>query len=460
MAVTVLAIILLNTYPVTISRDLVFMSKRSSLMPQTLQIGSSVEALERLTPETVGQVMSMLETEGFSRVSVMNSGMDELFSVRNDTRGYDEQVSFNLVRAAIGGETDEFRSKFENGAFKTYSCVPVLFGGEVVGAVCVYEYDATEGSFILDLQDDMARISVALGALSLLIGVILSRTMNRRMTRILDGIRNVREGEYTYRIEVSGHDELRTLAEEFNSLTDRLQKTEETRRRFVADASHELKTPLAAIRLLSDSILETDNIDPETVKEFVGGIREESERLARTTGQLLALTKADNAATVSRVRVDCGQVAENVVLTLKPIARREGVTVNTDIAPDCFIMASSDELFQILYNLVENAIKYNVEGGSVTLTLKSDLKEVRMTVEDTGIGIPEKDLPLVFDRFYRVEKSRGRDQGGTGLGLSIVKTTAQRHGGEVTAQRRAEGGMRFTVTFPACTQPLESGENT
>ncbi len=451
LLVTAVVILALNTYPVAISRDLVFVSKENAILPQTLQIGSSVEALERMTPDTVGQVMSMMETGNFSRVSIMNTNMDELYSVRNDVTGYDERVLFSLARTAISERQDEFRSFFTDGAFMSYSTVPIVDGGRVVGAVCVYEYDAAEGAIVLGLRDDMTRISLGLGAAAILVSVILSQTMSYRLRRILDAIKNVREGEYTYRVEVTGHDELTQLSEEFNSLTDRLQKTEEIRRRFVADASHELKTPLAAIRLLSDSILETDNMAPDTVKEFVGGIREESERLARTTGQLLELTKLDNPSHAARVDVDCVTVAERVLDTLGPIARRVDVRLVSHL-DQAHIMATSDELFQIIYNLVDNAIKYNRPGGEVYLSVGRDGENVKILVEDTGIGIPAEDLPYIFDRFYRVEKSRDRDEGGTGLGLSIVKSTATRHGGEVTAQPRPGGGTRFTVAFPAYTQ--------
>ncbi len=452
LLVTAVMIVVLNTYPVIISRDLVFVSKENALWPTTARMGASVEALERITPETVGQVMSMMETGNLSQVSVMNGNMDELYSVRNDATGYDERVLFSLVRSAISNKEDKFRSFFSDGAFMSYSSCPIMSGDQVVGAVCVYEYDETEGRIVLGIRDDMLNISLGLGIAAILVSFILSKTMTYRLKRVLDGIKNVREGEYTYRVAVSGHDELTQLSDEFNSLTDRLQKTEEIRRRFVADASHELKTPLAAIRLLSDSILETDNMDAETVKEFVTGIREESERLGRTTGQLLALTKLDNAAATVRVDVDCCEVANRVLGTLKPIAERAGVTVRAELDANVHIMASSDELFQIIYNLVENAIKYNRPGGSVSLTVRRESEKVRITVEDTGIGIPEEDLPYIFDRFYRVEKSRDRDEGGTGLGLSIVKSTADRHGGEVTAEKRSEGGMRFVVSFPAYIQ--------
>ncbi len=455
LLVTAVMIVVLNTYPVIISRDLVFVSKENAIWPSTVQMGASVEALERITPETVSQVMGMIDTGSLSRVSVMNANMDELYSVRNDVTGYDERVLFSLVRAAIADKKDEFRSSFSDGAFKTYSSVPIISGGQVVGAVCVYEYDAAEGEIVLGIRNDMFTVSIALGIAAILISVILSRTMTYRLKRILDGIKNVREGEYTYRVAVSGHDELAQLADEFNSLTDRLQKTEEIRRRFVADASHELKTPLAAIRLLSDSILETGNMDQETVKEFVGGIREESERLGRTTQQLLALTKLDNAVSTARVDVDCCEVASRVLGTLKPIAERAQVRMEPALDAHAHVLATADELFQILYNLVENAIKYNRPGGSVTLTVRRETETVNIVVEDTGIGIPDADLPYIFDRFYRVEKSRDRDEGGTGLGLSIVKSTAVRNGGDVAAEKRPEGGMRFTVTFPAYTTPGE-----
>ena len=450
LALIAVVIVVLNTYPVTISRDLVFISKQNTILSQALQISTAVEALEKMTPETVSQVMSMLETGELSRVAILNMNLDELYSDSNNTAGYEESILFNMMHTATGGVSDEFESFFSDGAFRCYAAVPIVSGGSVIGAVCIYEYDEAEGAIILGLRADLIRISAALSMIAILMSLIFSRTFSSRIRKILDAIVNVREGEYTYRIDVSGHDELAQLSDEFNSLTGRLQHTEELRRRFVADASHELKTPLAAIRLLSDSILQTDNMDDETVKEFVGGIREESERLARTTGQLLDLTKLDNNTTTVRTNVDCGAVGESVVRTLRPIAEVSRVTVRTDFDPECHIMASQDELFQIIYNLAENAIKYNYEGGRVAIRIKKQGECVNILVEDTGIGIPAQDMPYIFDRFYRVDKSRGRDSGGgTGLGLSIVKSTAERHGGEVTAERIPGGGMRFIVSFPA-----------
>ncbi len=440
-------IVILNTYPVIISRDLVFISKENTIGSQTVQISTSLEALDRISPDTVSRVMSMLELRGLSSVVILNADHDELYRVGRNAEGYDENISYELLELAMEGR-DEFRALFSDGAFKSYAIAPIMTDDMLNGYVCVYEYDEAEGSIIIGLQRDLMQISCGISILAVILSFIYSGTFTRRITNILDAIESVREGEYSYRINVRGHDELAKLSAEFNSLTDRLQSTEEIRRRFVADASHELKTPLAAIRLLSDSILESDNIDIETVKDFVSDIRDESERLGRTTAQLLDLTKLDNNIVTVRSSVDCSKVTERVIRALKPIAGEKNVSIISDLQDDCCILATEDELYQIVFNLIENAIKYNVDGGRVTTEVKKDNEHITIAISDTGAGIPAQDLPYIFDRFYRVDKSRGREGGGSGLGLSIVKSTAEKHGGEVEAVRLDDGGMCFTVTFP------------
>ena len=447
LSLIAVVILILNTYPVIISRDLVFLSKRNTVASQAVQICTSLEALDMMTPDTVSRVMNMLEVGGLSTIVVLNSDLDELYRIGRNAEGYDDSIVENLVALAMSGD-NEFLSKFADGAFMSYSVVPIMSEESINGYVCVYEYDNVEGNIIIGLQRDLFQISCGLGLMAIILSFIYSGTFTSRITKILNAIESVREGEYSYRINVKGHDELARLSDEFNSLTGRLQSTEEIRRRFVADASHELKTPLAAIRLLSDSILESDNIDIGTVKEFVSDIRDETARLARTTVQLLDLTKLDNNIVTVRSAVDCANVAERVVRALKPIADTKNVKLDCDLKKDCTILATEDELYQIIFNLAENAVKYNTDGGSVTVSVDKVDGQVEIEVEDTGIGVPAQDLPYIFDRFYRVDKSRGREGGGTGLGLSIVKSTVEKHGGQVAAQRREEGGMIFTVTFP------------
>ena len=259
----------------------------------------------------------------------------------------------------------------------------------------------------------------------------------------------MREGAYSYHAEIGGRDEISEIAEEFNSLSDRLQTTEEARRRFVSDASHELKTPLACIRLLSDSILQTEDIDAATVREFVGDIVQETDRLTRITENLLRLTRLDSGIVEPAQSVAVAPVIERVVRMLRLVADEKRVELTYLVEREQSVRAGVDDLHQIIYNLTENAIKYNRPGGFVRVTLGGTEDECVLRVEDNGIGIPEEDMPRVFDRFYRVDKMRSRAAGGTGLGLSIVADTVRRRGGSIAVSARAGGGTCFTVRLPA-----------
>ena len=328
----------------------------------------------------------------------------------------------------------------------------------VIGAVYLHERDTEQASLLLGIQNNLRNISFMICAVALVMSVIVSGAITRRIAALLRAIRIVREGEYGHRVVIKGGDELSQLAGEFNELTGRLQTTEEVRRRFVSDASHELKTPLASIRLLTDSILQTGDMDPATVKDFVSDIGEEAERLTRISEKLLTLTRMDSAVAVAEVPVDVKRVVEKVEHMLTPLADEGEVTVETDLQEDCMVLATEDDLYQIAFNLMENAVKYNLPGGSVTVTLRGAGDLVTLTVEDTGVGIPEEDLGKVFDRFYRVDKARSRAAGGTGLGLSIVRDTVRRHGGWVTVRARQPEGSVFTVGFPAVPEKRKEGD--
>ena len=168
------------------------------------------------------------------------------------------------------------------------------------GAVYLYEYDAEQGALLQGIQTNLRFISIVICMVSLVMGVVFSKALTRRIAQLLRGIHTVREGEYSHRVSVRGGDELSRLADEFNELTGRLQTTEEVRRRFVSDASHELKTPLASIRLLTDSLLQADHMDGETAREFLNDIGDEADRLTRITEKLLTLTRLDTAPAAVR----------------------------------------------------------------------------------------------------------------------------------------------------------------
>ena len=440
-------LMLLNTYPLRVSQDLVFRSKATTLQSSVSVMVYSLSGLDRLTEENVSQAMAVVEETGLSRILVTDSAGKVLYDTRetNDALG---EYSFytEIVQALLGN--DVFSSSYRDGAFRSRAASPVLYQNQIIGAVYAYEYDTEQAALLEGLQGNLLRLSAGIAVVVLCLSGLLSRALTRKIGQLLTAIREVREGAYSHRAEVPGRDEIAQLAQEFNSLTDRLQTTENARRRFVSDASHELKTPLAAIRLLTDSILQTENIDRETAREFVTDIGQEAERLSRITEDLLRLTRLDSNVLERPVVVDALPVLEQVMRMMSLVAQEKEIDLTYRASEGCTVLATKDEIHQIIYNLTDNAVKYSPPHSSVLVTLSRAGEQVELTVEDNGSGIPEEDLPRIFERFYRVDKARSRAAGGTGLGLSIVSDTVKRRGGTVEAGNRPGGGAVFTVRWP------------
>ena len=471
LAIFAVVLVLLNTYPLIASQDLLFASKRDSLKSQAAVMASALMELESLSAEQVERVMNMLDSMGLSRIVVTDpAGLilyDSLTDGNQDSDSEEEQPAqeadpgpeyryalYQEVVLALRGN-DVAYSRYADQAFISTAASPVVYRGMTIGAIYVVEVDEAQGALLYSLQQNLRTISLVIAAVTLVMSTFFSKMLTTRITALLRAIRIVGEGEYGHRLQPVGRDEMAQLAEEFNQLTDRLQTTEEVRRRFVSDASHELKTPLASIRLLADSILQNDQIDLETVRDFVADIGSEADRLTRITEHLLALTRLDSLPAGKTDPVDVSAVTRHAVSMLQPVADAADVSVEAALKPDCVIRCTEDDLYQVCFNLVENAIKYNVPGGRVFVSVYSDGEQVLLEIEDTGVGIPEEDLPKVFNRFYRVDKARSRAAGGTGLGLSIVRDTVRRHGGWVTARPRSPMGSVFTVGFPRYWQEEE-----
>ena len=440
-------LLLLNTYPLRVSQDLVFRSKEATLESSVSVMVYSLSDLDHLTEENVAQAMAVVEETGMSRILVTDETGRVLYDTRETGSAVGEYAFYTeIVQALLG--SDVFTSTYQNGAFRSRASSPVLYQSQVIGAVYAYEYDTEQAALLEGLQANLLRLSAVIGVAVLVLSVVLSRVLTRKIGQLLTAIRQVREGAYSHRAEIAGHDEIAQIGQEFNSLTDRLQTTENARRRFVSDASHELKTPLAAIRLLSDSILQTEHMDPATTREFVADIGAEAERLSRITEDLLRLTRLDSGVLEKPVEVEVLPVLEQVMRMMSLIAQEKGTELTYRSEGTCTVLSSRDEIHQIIYNLTDNAVKYSPSGSTVQVSLFREAGQVVLTVEDNGAGIPEEDLPRLFERFYRVDKARSRAAGGTGLGLAIVSDTVERRGGTVTAANRPSGGAVFTVRWP------------
>ena len=440
-------LLLLNTYPLLVSQDLVFRSKASTLQSSVSVMAYSLTGLDRLSEENVTAAMEVVEETGISRILVTDDTGRVLYDTRETSDALGQYVLYAEIVEALRG-SDAFSCVYHDGAFRSRAAVPVMYQNRIIGAVYAYEYDREQAALLEGLQSTLMRVSGIIAGVVALLSLVLSKALTRKIALLLSSIRKVREGSYSHRAEVQGSDEIAQIAQEFNSLTDRLQKTESARRRFVSDASHELKTPLAAIRLLSDSILQSDNIDMETTREFVTDIGQEAERLTRITEDLLRLTRLDSGVMEPPTAVDVLPILEQVMRMMSLIAQEKGVDLTYEAGEGCIVLGTKDEIHQVIYNLTDNAVKYTPAGGGAQVKLWKTGEEVILRVADNGNGIPEEDLPRIFQRFYRVDKARSRAAGGTGLGLSIVSDTVQRRGGSVEAANAPEGGAVFTVRWP------------
>lgn len=440
-------LLLLNTYPLLVSQDMVFRSKETTMQSSVSVMVYSLSGLERLNETNVAEAMAVVEETGLSRILVTDSAGKILYDTRETDNAVGDYTLYTEIVQALMGE-DAFSCIYENGAFRSRASSPVLYQNQIIGAVYAYEYDTEQAALLSGLQENLLRLSGVVGVCVLMLSMVFSHALTQKIGRLLTAIRQVREGAYSHRAEIKGWDEIAQLGDEFNSLTNRLQTTENARRRFVSDASHELKTPLAAIRLLSDSILQTNNMDQETTREFVADIGREAERLSRITEDLLRLTKLDSGVMEDAVCVEVLPVLEQVMRMMELVAQEKSVSLTYHAAEDCVVRATQDEIHQVIYNLVDNAVKYSA-GGDVLVSLEKTAAGIVLSVADNGPGIPEEDIDRIFERFYRVDKARSRAAGGTGLGLAIVSDTVCRRGGTVQAANRSGGGAVFTVCWPA-----------
>ena len=446
MVIASLALVFLNIYSASNTRELMFQAKYASMQDKIQVIASSFETADTLSAETVDQVISVLGDINVSRLLITDGEAKVLYdsSVRQNAVG--QYALLEAVVQALGG-SDVFHCAYHAGALQSFAAVPIMSRATPIGCVYVMDFDAEQGEIIENLERNILRGSwILLGGI-VACSAIFSVVSSKRMRKILMSMRLVREGEYSHKIQMRGDDEYTTLATEFNKLTDRLQESEATQRQFVSDASHELKTPLASIKLLSDSILQND-MDADTMREFVSDIGNESDRLTRMTQKLLTLSKADAQTTCEHEVVDLGETVRRVFRMLVPLADRTQIHLTASLDRGCYVLSMEDDAYQIIFNLVENGIKYNHAGGSVHVTVRHTQDEAELLVEDTGMGIPQDAIEHIFERFYRVDKARSRQAGGSGLGLSIVHELVERNFGTIEVSSKEGEGTKFTVRMP------------
>ena len=443
---TAVALFFLNLYASSTIRDMVFRAQQHSMQDKAQRMSNTLLQLDELSASKAKQAVSSIEALHTTRAVITDAQGYALYDSLEKGNAEEKLLLFPELVSALRGD-DVFYCCYAKDAIESRVAIPLMRDGKILGTVYLMDYDSDQGALVSALQVNILRISAALEGGIILFSLFFSTAFSRRLKHILRSVRKMRDGDYSQKITLRGHDELNRLGAEFNELAERLNASEQVRRQFVSDASHELKTPLATIKLLSDSILQNE-MDAETQREFIDDIGHEADRLGRLTQKLLMLTKLDSAAQEEREIIDISPIVTKVLRMLRPHADLRSIRIDCSCEEDCITMTREDDLYQILFNLVENAIKYNRENGWIGLTVRKNGEDLQIVISDNGVGIPEDALPHIFERFYRVDKARSRAAGGSGLGLSIVHDMVLRNYGSITAAARNGGGSVFTVTFP------------
>ncbi len=291
----------------------------------------------------------------------------------------------------------------------------------------------------------LAAVLVA-AVVSVVLAIVMARMLARPIAEVGGAARRIAEGDYAARVPRDGPEELASLADSFNQMAASLERQEAMRRDFIANAAHELRTPLTNLQgyleALRDGVIEADRATYDSLLD-------EAERLVRLSHSLDALAEGDAATSPPHVEeLDLAMAVRTALELAQPTLERSGLRLVVDVPEHLPARANPDHLAQVLANLLSNAMRYTPSGGTVTVRAERRASDLLVSISNTGEGIPEADLERVFERFYRVEKSRDRARGGAGIGLAIVKQLVEAGGGRVGAAS-GEGETRFWFSLPA-----------
>ena len=409
------------------------------------QLGSA-NYLDNPGNETLTGELTQLATLYDWRILII----DQNFHIMVDTYALETgrtMVAEEVIKCFKGQSTTHYVS----GRFIEMT-VPITGNGEDKSVIGVILASASTDSLNVRFEEllNFTEIWLASGSICLLaLAVFLSNWLVKPLRHMNKFIGDLVEGALDGDLDIHDCTETENISNTFNSLLAKLRLMEESRQEFVSNVSHELKTPLASMKVLADSLLVQEGAPVELYQEFMQDIAEEIDRENNIISDLLTLVKTDRKVTKLNVEVtNVNEFLEQILKRLRPIAEQGNIEMVFESNRNVSAEIDVTRLSLAFSNLVENAIKYNHENGWVRVSLDADHKFFYVKVSDSGMGIPEESLDYIFERFYRVDKSHSQEIGGTGLGLAITRSAVVAHRGAIRVQSEAGGGTIFTVRIP------------
>lgn len=396
--------------------------------------------------ETVNGKMELLSNIYGGRLLIV----DRDFRIVKDTYHVDEGktlISPKVIRCFKSGQPTDYQ---RNGQVLE-TAIPIRSADvpQTQGAMLVTVSSSEITATMMDMKYQGLLILAIIIVLSIFFAYIMSTVLVKPLARVTKSIEDLTDGYQNDEISVPDYTETELITDAFNKMLSRMKTLDESRSEFVSNVSHELKTPMTSMKVLADSLVGQEGVPEELYQEFMRDITAEIDRENRIITDLLSLVKMDKkTADLSIQHMDINHLLEEILKRLRPIADKRSI----DLILDSFrpVEADVDEIkfTSAISNLVENAIKYNVDDGWVRVSIDADHKYFYVTVADSGMGIPEESLDRIFERFYRVDKSHSREIGGTGLGLAITRSTIAMHHGVIKVFSREGEGTTFSVRIP------------
>lgn len=362
-----------------------------------------------------------------------------------DERQYKDVMAGKDPLVKIGDFYGLFKETKESWLTVEY---PLTYNDSTIAAV----YLMTPVPEIHKTRESVFRFFMLSVLISVLVSVVLvyifSRKLIKPLKEINDAARVISGGEFTKRLDIRSQDEIGELAMSFNQMITALENLEEMRRGFIANVSHELRTPMTSIRGFIEGMLD-GTIPPEKHKDYLAIVKEETIRLNRLVNDLLDLARMESGESKVFMRTfDINELIRRSIIKLEKMITDKDISVDADFEEEeIFVHADSDMIERVIINLIHNGVKFTGENGKISISTRKQKDKVLISIHDDGVGIEKNELAMIWDRFYKSDKSRSMDKSGTGLGLAIVKNLINSHGQEIWVDSEPGKGTRFTFTL-------------
>ncbi len=424
--------------------------RKKELLSQANVISGKISTSDYLTDEEkkykFNAEINTISEKGNYRILVI----DDSGVVVNDSSRQDEGKTYLIPEVIEALDNKDVAKQQPDGT--VYAAVSIVDSdSHRIGVVLISALTTDVINTVGGIKKQVYMLFIAIAIVVGIIMFFMAQFFTEPLKKMMKVIVQMSEGHLDQRVDIRGkrHSEITDLAIACNNMADKLEQVETTRQQFVSNVSHELKTPLSSIKVLSESILLQEEVPKEMYVEFLQDINSEVDRMTAIINDLLTLVKlGQKESPLSLVETNLNELVGNVIKRLTPLAKAQNIEIEYEEIKEVTADVDGMKITLAISNLVDNAIKYTLDGGRVKVTIDADHQNAFISVSDTGVGIAEDELGKIFERFYRVDKTRDRETGGTGLGLSITHSTVLMHNGSIKVNSKENEGTTFLVRIP------------